>query len=98
MSSRLLDLISHVIIAVKIEDVCDEVECVLVVLDIGIESRQVEAVCEVVFVDFAEVLVAPRRYKLVKQVSGTIDQHNQYKLSIRHKRWPVMPGLHTISE
>ena len=58
MAGGLLDLFSHLVIAVKIEDIGDEVKGVLVVLDIGVEAGQVEAVGEVVFVDFAEVLIA----------------------------------------
>jgi hypothetical protein len=36
----------------------------VVVLHLGVEARQVEPVRQVVFVDFAKVLVAARRYKL----------------------------------
>lgn len=58
MPCRLLNLFPHFIIAVKIEDVGDQVESVLVVLNIGVESGQVESVCEVFFIDLAEVFVA----------------------------------------
>ena len=60
MAGRVLNLLSHVIVAVKIKDICDEVEGILVVLDIGIEAGEVEAIGEVVFVYFAEVFVAAR--------------------------------------
>lgn len=58
MSSRLLDLLSHLIVAFQVEDVGDEVERILVILDFRIEICEIETVCEVFFVDFAEVLVA----------------------------------------
>ena len=58
MTSRFLDLLAHIIVAVEIEDIRDKIESVLVVLDIGVEAGEVEAVGEVVFVDFAEVFVA----------------------------------------
>lgn len=65
MPCRLLNLRSHIIIAIEIEDVGYEVERVLVVLDIGVEAREVEAVGEVIFVDFAEIFVALDRDELV---------------------------------
>jgi hypothetical protein len=59
MPRRLLNLFPHIIVAVEVEDVRYEVECVLVVLDFRVQARQVEAVGEVLFVDLAEVLVTP---------------------------------------
>ena len=64
MPSRLLNLLPHIVIAVKVKDISNKIEGVLVVLNIGIESSQVEAVREVVFIDFAEVLIASRRDEL----------------------------------
>ena len=58
MPRRLLNLLPHVVVAVEVEDVRYEIECILVVLDFRVEARQVEAVGEVFFVDLAEVLVA----------------------------------------
>ena len=60
MTGRLLDLLPHLIVTVQIEDIGDKVEGVLVVLNIGVEACKVEAVGEIVFVDFAKVLVAAR--------------------------------------
>lgn len=62
---RLLDGLSHVIIAVKIEYIGDEVERILIVLDLGVQAGQVEAVREVVLVDLAKVLVASRGNELM---------------------------------
>ena len=56
--SGLLDGLAHVVFAVEVEDIGDQVEGVLVVVDFGVEAGQVEAVGEVLFVDFAEVFVA----------------------------------------
>ena len=61
---RFLYLLAHVIVAVKIKDISDKVESVLIVLDVGVEASQVEAVGEVVFVDLAEVFIATRRDEL----------------------------------
>ena len=58
MPRRLFYLFSHVIVAVKVEDVCDKIEGILVVLDFGVQACEVEAVGEVLFVDFAKVFVS----------------------------------------
>ena len=58
MAGRLLDRFAHVIFAIQVKDVCDEVESVLVVLDFGVEASEVESVCEVLFVYFTEVLIS----------------------------------------
>lgn len=58
MPRRLLYLFPHIIVAVKVEDVCYEVEGILVVLDFRVKASEVEAVGEIFFVDFAEVFVA----------------------------------------
>lgn len=61
---RLLDCLSHLIIAVKVEDVRDEIERILVVLDFSVKACKVEPVGEVFLVDFAEVFVATGGYEL----------------------------------
>ena len=38
MPCRLLDLFPHVIVAVEVEHVCDEIECILVVLNFGVQA------------------------------------------------------------
>jgi hypothetical protein len=60
----LLDLLAHLVVALDVEHVGDELERVLVVLDLRVEPRQVEAVRQVVLVDVAEVLVAAARQEL----------------------------------
>lgn len=72
MPGRLLNLITHIIIAVEVKDVSDEIKSVLVVLDVSIESRQVEPVREVVFVNFAIVFIASRRNELFQNGLATI--------------------------
>ena len=42
----------------------DEVERILVVLDLGVEAREVEAVREIFLVYLTEILVSPGRNKL----------------------------------
>lgn len=58
MSGRFLDLLAHVVFTVQIEDIGDQVEGILVVLYIGIQAREIEAVRQVIFIDLAEVFVA----------------------------------------
>jgi hypothetical protein len=60
----LLDLFTHIVVDFHVEDVSYQVERILVVLDLRVKAGQVEAVGEVVFVDFAEVFVAAGRDKL----------------------------------
>lgn len=64
VASALLDLLPHVVVDFHVEDIGHEVECILVVLHFCVQSSQVEAICEVVLVDFAEVFIAACRYKL----------------------------------
>lgn len=59
MPRRLFYLFPHVIVAVEIKDICYEVQRILVVLDFGVETRKVEAIGQVLFVNLAEVLIAP---------------------------------------
>jgi hypothetical protein len=58
MAGRLLNLLAHIIVAVKVEDIGHEVERILVVLNFGVQTRQIEAIRQVLLVDFAKVLVA----------------------------------------
>jgi hypothetical protein len=58
MAGRLLNLFPHIIVAIKVEDVGHEVERILVVLNFGVQTRQIEAIRQVLLVDFAKVLVA----------------------------------------
>jgi hypothetical protein len=58
MPCRLLDLFPHIIVAVEVEHVRYEIECILIVLNFGIQAREVEAIGEVFFVNLAEVFVS----------------------------------------
>ena len=58
VTSRLLDLLTHIVIAVEVEDISNQVQSMLIVLDVRVETCEVEAIGEVVFVNFTEVLVA----------------------------------------
>ena len=57
MSRRLLNLFPHLIVAVEVEDVCYEVEGILVVLNLGVQPSKIEPIGKVLFVNLAEVLV-----------------------------------------
>jgi len=58
VASALLDLLPHVVVDFHVEDVGHEVEGILVVLHFCVQSSQVEAIREVVLIDFAEVFIA----------------------------------------
>lgn len=64
MPRRLLYLLAHLIFAVKVEDVGNEVERILIVLHFGVQAREVETIGQVFLVDFAKVLVAAGGYEL----------------------------------
>lgn len=64
MSGALLDGLSHLIVAVEVEDIGDEVQRILIVLYLCVEACKVEAVRQVVLIDLTEVLVAARRDEL----------------------------------
>ncbi len=64
MASRLLDGLSHFVIAIEVKYVGNEVEGILVVLDFCVKPSQVESIGEVVLVDLAEVFVSARGDKL----------------------------------
>ena len=61
---RFLDLLSHIIVTIQVKDISDEIESVLIILDVRIEPSKVESVCEIVFVDLAEIFIASRRDEL----------------------------------
>jgi hypothetical protein len=65
MAGRLFDGFAHVVFAVEVEDVCDEIKGILIVLNLGVEAGEIEAVCQVLLVDLAEVLVSAGRNELV---------------------------------
>jgi hypothetical protein len=64
MTSRLLDLLSEIIVGIKIENVGYEVQSILVVRNLGVQAREVESIGQVVLINFAEVFISPRRDKL----------------------------------
>ena len=72
MPGGLLDLFSHVIVAVEVEDVCDQVQRILIVLDLRVESGEVETICEIFFVYFAEILISPRRDEPIPPITRII--------------------------
>lgn len=64
MPSRFLDLFTHIIITVDVEDIRYQFKCVLVVLHVLVKSCKVESVCQIVFINVAEVFVAATGEKL----------------------------------
>jgi hypothetical protein len=57
---RLLNLLPQVIIHIVIKDVCNQIQSILVMLNLGVQARQVEAVRQVFLIDLAEIFVAAR--------------------------------------
>lgn len=57
VAGGLLDGLAHIVITVDVEDIGNQVEGVLVVLNLGVQTRQVESISQVLFVDLAEVFV-----------------------------------------
>lgn len=72
MPCRLLDLLSHIVIAVQVEDIGDKVKSVLIILDIRVEPSKVEAVREIVLVNFAEIFVSSGRDELHVYLSANV--------------------------
>ena len=58
VARRLLNGLSHVILAIKVEDICDQIQCMLVIVHFGLQASQIESVREIFFIDLAEVFVA----------------------------------------
>lgn len=58
VSGRFFNLLTHVIIAVEVKYVGDEIEGILVVLNIHVDASKVESVGKVVFIDLAIVFVS----------------------------------------
>lgn len=84
MPCRLLNLFSHIIVTVEVKDIGDEIKSILIILDICIEPSKVEPVCEVVFVDLAEVFIASRRDELRTGLSAFFRLY-QYSINIGAK-------------
>jgi hypothetical protein len=64
VARRLLNRLPHLVVTIQVEDICDEVEGILIVLNFGVQAGEVEPVCQVILVDFAKVLVPARRNEL----------------------------------
>jgi hypothetical protein len=64
MPGRLLNLLSEVIVRIQIENVCHQVQRILIILDLRIQTSQVESVRKIFLVNLAEIFVSSRRYKL----------------------------------
>ena len=60
MSGTLLNLLTHVVVDFHVKDIGNEIERVLIVLNFRVKASKVEAISQIVFVDFAVVLIAAR--------------------------------------
>jgi hypothetical protein len=64
MPSRLLNLLSEVVVRIQIENVCHQVQRILVILDLRIQTCQVESIRKIFLINLAEIFISSRRYKL----------------------------------
>ena len=71
MPGTLLDLLAHILVDFHVEDIGHEIQSILVVLHFRIEACEVEAVREVVLVNFAEVFIAAGGYELHTMLVST---------------------------
>lgn len=78
MPRRLLNLLPHIVVAVVVENIGDEIERILVVLDVCVQAREVEPVSQVVLVDFAKVFVAARGDELCGP-SGNVSMGEKFR-------------------
>lgn len=69
VASGFLHLLSHVIVTIEVEHVGNEVERILVVLDVVVQTCQVEPIVEILFINLAEVFVSARAYELLRDIS-----------------------------
>jgi hypothetical protein len=67
MTGRLFDLLPQIIIGVEVEDIGHEIERILIVRDLGVQTSQVEAIRQVILVDLAEILISSGRDKLERR-------------------------------
>lgn len=72
MPSRLLYRLSGFIVTFEVENVRDKIKRVLVVVNLLLESGEVEPVSQVFFVDFAKVFVAARGNEPIAPVGGVV--------------------------
>lgn len=81
VACALLDLLPHVVVDLHVENVGYQVEGILVVLHFCVQSSQIEAICEVVLVDLAEVFIAACRYELEDKCQRKSLEDNQFSLA-----------------
>lgn len=86
MPSGFLYLLSHVVVAVEVKHIGNQIEGILIVLNLGVEAGQVESVCEVFFVDLAKVLIASGRYELQKSVTIVLQGVPRQEMNKQNER------------
>ena len=58
MSGRLFYLLSHIIVAVEVKNICDQVQSIIIILNFCVETSQIEPVRQVLLVDLAKVFIS----------------------------------------
>jgi hypothetical protein len=71
MPRTLFNLFPHLIVAFDIQYVGNKFQSILVVLNLRLQTSEVESVREVVFIDLAKVFVAACCYKLFTTIVST---------------------------
>lgn len=70
VSGALLNLLTHVIVDLHVKNVGHKIERILIVLNFRVKASQVEAIGQIVFINFAVVLIAARRDELFRDKSA----------------------------
>lgn len=60
MSCRFLNRLSHIIFAIQVEYIRDEVQSMLIVVDFGLKPSEVETVGQIFFIYLAKVFISSR--------------------------------------
>lgn len=84
MPRRLLNRLAHFIVAIEIKYIRHQVQRILIILHFSIQSRQVKPIREVIFVDFAKVLIAAGRDELLTK--RQVSTYTQYKCKQKFRR------------
>ena len=64
MTSRFLNLLTQVVVCVKIKDIRHKVECILIIWHFTVKTRKIKPVSEVFLVNLAEIFIASGGDKL----------------------------------
>lgn len=58
MPGGLFDSFSHLVITIQVEDICNKIQRILIVLNFCVETSKVKSISQVVLVNLAEIFVS----------------------------------------